>query len=313
MHDREVDAKAPPRAEDMTPWDVGWIQLLVGRGAVLKTAGQIRALNPADLPELQALLDRDPLPNLFVRNRVDSTKLQSRWLGGQILGYFEDDEMVSACHAGNNVIPVQATERAITAFVEHMLASRVRPSSIVGPRDAVVPMWDALEPRWGPARSPRLDQPFMVIEHDSALTPDPRVRPVLIDEFETLYPASVAMFTEEVGVNPEIGNRSGYRARVAQLISQGWSFAIIEAGEVVFKTEVGAATAYGCQLQGVYVHPDLRGQGIAGPAIAAVVQQVRQSVAPIVTLYVNGHNTAARRTYERAGFHQTTTFASILL
>ncbi|MCW2788687.1 MAG: family N-acetyltransferase, partial [Aeromicrobium sp.] len=105
----------------------------------------------------------------------------------------------------------------------------------------------------------------------------------------------------------------GYRARVAQLISQGWSFAIVEDGQVVFKAEVGAATAQACQLQGVYVHPDLRGHGIAAPALAAVVQQARATVAPVVTLYVNDHNTAARRAYERVGFEQTATFASILL
>jgi predicted GNAT family acetyltransferase len=280
---------------------------------VLKTTTHLRALTPDDLPELHRLLDRDPLVNLFVRNRVDATRLQARWLGGQVWGYFEDDVLVSACHAGANVVPVQATRKAIAAFAERMLADNVRPSSIVGPRDTVLPFWALLEPRWGPARSPRLSQPFMTLRRDSRVAPDPRVRPVLIDEFDVLYPASVAMFTEEVGVDPEVGNRTGYRARVAQLISQGWSFAIIEDGRVLFKTEVGAATQDACQLQGVYVHPDLRGRGLAVPAMAAVVQQVRRTVAPVVTLYVNDHNTAARRTYERVGFEHTETFASILL
>lgn len=280
---------------------------------MLKTTTQVRALTPRDLPELHRLLDRDPLVNLFVRNRVDATRLQTQWLGGQIWGYFEDDVLVSACHVGANVVPVEASARAIELFAEQILADGVRPSSIVGPREFVLPMWKLIEPRWGPARSPRIDQPFMVLEHDSPLTPDPRVRPVLIDEFDTIYPACVAMFTEEVGVDPEVGNRTGYRARVAQLISYGWSFAIIEDGEVLFKTEVGAATTQACQLQGVYVHPDLRGQGIAAPAVAEVVRLVRQSIAPIVTLYVNDHNIAARRAYERAGFEHTGTFASILL
>lgn len=280
---------------------------------MLKTTTSVRPLTPRDLPELHALLDRDPLVNLFVRNRVDATKLQARWLGGQVWGYFEDDVLVSACHAGANVVPVQATPKALERFAEQIMADNIRPSSIVGPRDAVLPMWKLMEPRWGPARSPRLDQPFMVMERDSQVRPDERVRPVLIDEFDTIYPACVAMFTEEVGVDPEIGNRSGYRARVAQLISQGWSYAIIEDGEVIFKTEVGAATTSACQLQGVYVRPDLRGRGIAVPAIAAVVKHVRQTVAPIVTLYVNDHNTAARRSYERVGFKHTETFASILL
>jgi predicted GNAT family acetyltransferase len=274
---------------------------------------QIRALTTRDLPELHALLDRDPLVNLFVRNRVDATKLQTRWLGGQIWGYFEGGELVSACHAGANVVPVQATPRAIEAFADQAVRDNVRPSSIVGPQSAVLPLWRLLEPHWGPARSPRLDQPFMVLDHDSPLAPDPRVRRVAIDEFDILYPSCVAMFTEEVGVDPESGNRSGYRARVAQLISQGWSFAIIEDGEVLFKTEVGAATSYACQLQGVYVRPDLRGRGIAAAAIAGVVEQVRATISPVVTLYVNDHNLAARRAYERVGFEHTETFASILL
>jgi predicted GNAT family acetyltransferase len=280
---------------------------------VLKTTTHVRALTTPDLPELCALLDRDRLVNLFVRNRVDATKLQTRWLGGQVWGYFEDGTLVSACHAGANVVPVQATPAAVEAFAAQAIADNVRPSSIVGPRDAVLPMWKRLEPHWGPARSPRLDQPFMVLERNSRLRPDPRVRPVVLDEFDTVYPACVAMFTEEVGVDPEIGNRSGYRARVAQLISQGWAFAIIEDGDVLFKAEIGAATPYACQIQGVYVRPDQRGRGIAAPALAAVVQQARATVAPVVTLYVNDHNTAARRAYERVGFEQTATFASILL
>jgi predicted GNAT family acetyltransferase len=282
-------------------------------GTVLKTTSPLRALTPDDLPVLRELLDRDPLVNLFVRNRVDATKLQVRWLGGQVWGYFQDGDLVSACHAGNNVVPVQATPRAIELFAERILADNVRPSSVVGLRDAVLPMWKLLEPRWGPARSPRLDQPFMVLSRDSHARPDSRVRQVLIDEFDTIYPACVAMFTEEVGVDPELGNRSGYRARVAQLISQGWSFAIIENDQVIFKAEVGAATSSACQLQGVWVHPEHRGRGIAVPALSAVVRLVRQTIAPTVTLYVNDHNAAARRAYERVGFQHTETFASILL
>lgn len=280
---------------------------------MLETTTQTRALTTHELPDLLDLLDRDRLVNLFVRNRVDATRLQTRWLGGQVWGYFEGGELISACHAGANVVPVEATPPAIEAFAEQMVRENVRPSSIVGLQSAVLPLWQRVEQHWGPARSPRLDQPFMVIDHDSSLTPDIRVRPVVLDEFDILYPACVAMFTEEVGIDPEADNRSGYRARVAQLISQGWAFAIIEDGEVLFKTEVGAATPYACQLQGVYVRPDMRGRNIAAAAIAAVVAQVRATISPVVTLYVNDHNIAARRAYERVGFDHTVTFASILL
>jgi len=273
----------------------------------------LRNLGPADLPLLRSLIAHDPLVNLFVEYRVEATQLQPRWLGGNIWGYFEGGELVSACHAAANLVPIEATQNAIEVFAEHALRTRTSCSSIVGLDSGVLGLWKLLEQDWGPARSPRPVQPFMVIDADSPIEPDPRVRRVVMDEFEVLYPSCVAMFTEEVGLNPESTSKSGYRARVAQLISQGWSFAIIEDDEVLFKAEVGAATTRGCQIQGVYVRPDLRGQGVAVQAMAAVVQQARALIAPVVTLYVNDHNVAARRTYDRVGFRQTATFATILL
>lgn len=273
----------------------------------------LRNLGPADIPLLRSLIAEDPLVNLFIDYRLEVTSLQPRWLGGNIWGYFENGELVSACHAGSNLIPIQATPTAVETFAEHALRSGTMCSSIVGPQEPVLGLWGLLEQAWGPARSPRNNQPFMTIDHDSDIAPDPRVRRVVMDEFDTLYPACVAMFTEEVGLDPEGSSKNGYRARVAQLISQGWSFAIIEDDRVLFKAEIGAATYRGCQIQGVYVEPTLRGQGVAAGAMAAVVQQARSSIASAVTLYVNDHNLAARRTYERVGFRQTATFATILL
>lgn len=273
----------------------------------------LRNLGPADLPILRSLIDRDPLVNLFVEYRIEATQMQSRWLGGEIWGYFEKGELVSACHAAANLVPIEATPDAVEAFADHALRIGATCSSIVGRDDAVLGLWKRLEPHWGPARSPRPVQPFMVMDHDSDIKPDPRVRRVVMDEFDVIYPACVAMFTEEVGLDPEGSSKSGYRARVAQLISQGWSFAIIEDDKVLFKAEIGAATSRGCQIQGVWVDPDLRGQGVASSALAAVVNQARAFVAPSVTLYVNDHNLAARRAYDRVGFRQTATFATILL
>ncbi|WP_374999601.1 GNAT family N-acetyltransferase [Aeromicrobium sp. CTD01-1L150] len=274
---------------------------------------EVRALEPADKAELCALLDRDPAVNVFVRHRVDTTGLHEGLLGGRIWGYHEDGVLVSACHAGANVVPVEATPAAIDAFAERLLIDDHRAASVVGPREQVDPLWRLLAPHWGPARSPRPVQPFLELNGPTATSPDLRLRRVMIDEFELLYPACVAMFREEVGVDPEAGGALNYRARVSQLIASGWSFAIIEDDRVLFKAEVGAATAQACQIQGVWVHPDLRGTGLSAGALAAMVDQVRLLIAPIVTLYVNERNVPARALYERVGFTQTATFASYLL
>lgn len=273
----------------------------------------VRRLTPRDAADLVRLTREDPRANLFVRHRVEETGLRDVLLGGSVLGVYRDDRLVSACHVGANLVTVEAGDDDVDLFAQHVLSTGVRSASVVGPRDAVLRLWGHLEPHWGPARSPRTDQPLLAIDHDPAVAPDPRVRRALINELDLVHPAAVAMFREEVGVDPEAGGGVGYRARVSQLIARGWSFVLVEDGRVIFKTEVGAAADGVCQLQGVWVHPDLRGRGIAAPALAAVVQQVRADVAADVTLYVNAFNTAARAAYDRVGFTQVGTFASILL
>jgi hypothetical protein len=99
---------------------------------------------------------------------------------------------------------------------------------------------------------------------------------------------------------------------VRELIDAGRAYARIEDGRVVFKAEIGAVTPYACQVQGVWVRPELRGRGLAEAGMAAVVIDALRRVAPVVSLYVNDYNRPARAAYRRVGFTQTATFASVL-
>jgi predicted GNAT family acetyltransferase len=279
---------------------------------VLRTAS-LRVLGPADLPAVTEILDRDPVANVFVASRVRTVGLEPLRLGGEMWGHLVDGRLDALCHAGANLVPVQAGPDAQRAFAERARRQGRRCASIVGPRAAVAPMWDLLEPAWGPARDVRPNQPLMSISAPSAVRPDPGVRRVRPDELDTILPACIAMFTEEVGVSPTVGDGGAtYRARVAELIEAGRAFARIEDGQVVFKAEIGSATADACQVQGVWVPPELRGRGLSAGGMAAVVNEALRSIAPVVSLYVNDYNAAARATYRRVGFADAGTFMSVL-
>lgn len=269
-------------------------------------------LGPTDLPAMLELAACDPVVNVFADYRSRLTQLEPRWLGGEMWGYYEAGRLVSACHAGANLVPVQATPEAVAVFAARALSQGRRCATIVGPSASVCELWRHLENRWSPARELRRDQPHMQIGGPPAIAPDPQVRRTTQADLDVLYPACVAMYTEEVGVSPEGGGRDMYRARVAQLIGKGWSFARIEGGEVVFKAEVAAASPHACQVQGVYVPPDRRGQGFAAAGMAAVVEMALRDIAPVVSLYVNAHNHAARRAYARVGFEETGTFTTVM-
>ncbi len=274
----------------------------------------VRVLDERDLDAALEVADRDPVRNVFVASRLRAVGLDAWRLGAEVWGYCPHGQLESICYAGANLVPVEADHDAAPAFAERARRQGRRCSSIVGPVESVHVLWDLLEPHWGPARDVRARQPLCLAESSSSdVEPDPLVRPVRPDEVEILLPASVAMFTEEVGVSP-IGSDGGslYRARVSELVAAGRAFARIEDGRVVFKAEVGAATSQACQVQGVWVAPDRRGEGLSEAGMAAVVKLARERIAPLVSLYVNDYNTAARRAYARVGFREIGAFMSVL-
>jgi len=278
---------------------------------VLHTAA-LRVLDARDRDGVAALLDRDPVAHVFVTARVRGAGFDPWRLGGELWGYVIDGQLESLCYAGANLVPVEATTEAIKAFAERARRQGRRCSSMVGPADQVVPMWELLEPAWGTARDVRGAQPLLATGCQPLVAADPLVRRVRPDEVDVVLPASVAMFTEEVGVSPLVGDGGVYRSRVGELVASGRAFARIEDGEVVFKAEVGAVTAQACQVQGVWVSPQRRGQGLAAAGMAAVVRTCLAELAPVVSLYVNDYNIPALKTYARVGFSRVGTFATVL-
>ncbi|MDA0637939.1 GNAT family N-acetyltransferase [Nonomuraea sp. MCN248] len=279
---------------------------------MLRTSAS-RVLDDSDRDEVLALLDTDPVANVFVASRVRSVGLHPARLGGQMWGFGPRGALVSLCYAGANLVPINAGREAVHAFAERARKQGRRCSSIVGPAEAVGWLWERLEPHWGRARAIRWAQPVMATSARPPVPADPLVRRVRPEEFETLLPACVAMFTEEVGVSPNLGDGGAlYRTRVSELIRIGRSYARIEGGRVVFKAEIGAVTPQACQIQGVWVHPDLRGRGYAVAGMAAVVEAALDCFAPLVTLYVNDFNHSARAVYRRVGFREVDTFMSVL-
>lgn len=274
--------------------------------------GRVRTLLPGEEGKLAALFAADPVAHCFAAARVAEGGLHLSGLGGYMLGYERGDVLESALLVGANLVPINTDRDSRQELARHAVRMGRRSSSIVGPAEEVLDLWSLLRPYWGAARDERPDQPLMVAQVPPSTAPDPAVGRTRPDQLDTLFPACVDMFIEEVGVSPTTGGAEpAYRRRLAELISSGRSFARYEDDRPVFKAELGAVTSEACQVQGVWVPPDRRGEGLASAGMAAVAQLARAHSAT-VSLYVNSYNTAAVRAYENAGFRQTGTFATIL-
>lgn len=264
-----------------------------------------------DVGAVVRVLDEDPVGSCMVACRVAEYGVEPSAIGGELWTRRRPTE--SLCYAGANLIPLRGHLNDLHAFAEKAMSTARRCSSLVGRAELVLPMWRRLEQAWGPARDVREQQPLLALSTPPSCLTDPAVRQVRADELDAYLVASIDMFIGEVGVDPRLGDGGrGYRRRVAGLIAAGRAWARFERGEVVFKAEVGSQSPTVGQIQGVWVHPDWRGHGLGTAGTATLAEAVVRS-GRTASLYVNDFNTVARATYDRVGFQQVGTFATVLL
>ncbi len=281
---------------------------------MLRTRSAVRPLGLHDRDDALGLCARDPVRHVFVAARILESWRQGSLDG--LLGFRTDEELTSICWARANLVPVETTPEAASAFADKLRRWRGRTASILGPREEVMPLWAELSGTWGAPRALRAHQPLMVTSQAPSslgVAIDPRVRPARADEVDAILPAASHMFTHEIGYPPYSGSSRTYRNSLAALVARGHTFVVVEGGEVVFKTDIGSWALGVAQLQGVWLAPHLRGRGLAGPMVAAVIEQVLAIGADAVSLYVNDFNLSARTVYDHVGLSTVGEFTTILL
>ncbi len=120
------------------------------------------------------------------------------------------------------------------------------------------------------------------------------------------------MFTEEVGFDPIARYGEGYAARLRTLIAGQRSAIVTDVnGRVIFKADAGIVNLDAAQVQGVWLHPDYRGYGLAKPFFTAAAQ-ILQHRYPHLSLYVNDYNARALAMYRGTGWEQIGQFSTII-
>lgn len=271
-----------------------------------------RVLGEADRNLVARILSEDPVRHCFVASRVAAGVL-TRGRPGELWGYPAAAPR-SLMHVGANLVPVATDPEARAAFAEDL--GRFRSFvALVGEASEALALWRALSRRWGaPYDRPRLvreRQPLMATVSRCPIEPDPRVRLITRADLESYVQAAVAMYTEELEEDPLQTNPVGYRNHLVSLVDGGRAFGVVVGGEVVFKADLGASGGGVTQVQGVWVRPELRGRGLAAPAMAAVTNIILAR-GESASLYVNDFNAPALATYRRCGYHEVGTLASVL-
>ena len=269
---------------------------------------EIRELNPDDLAETLNLLSEDFYANIFVASRANEI-LQHK-SANSILGYFEDGKLVSGLFYSANIVPFSITKNAAVEFGKFLARLNNHHASIVGAKSDVENLWEESQNCFPRPRLVRENQLLYVIENELPILQDNKVRKVELIDLDNYFAASVEMFTGEVGLPPL--DLTEYRLRVKSQIEAGNSYAWFASdGRVLFKVDIGSKFNNAGQLQGVWLHPELRGRGFSVALLHMAINHIQRDYCQNITLYVNDFNEAAVALYERLGFKNHGSFRTI--
>lgn len=142
-----------------------------------------------DAAAVWRVLDDDPIESCMVAARVADHGIDPNAIGGEL--WTRRGAHESLCFAGANLIPLRGGPIDLNAFADVAMSTPRRCSSLVGRADLVLPMWQRLEPVWGPARDVRDNQPLMALATHPSCAIDTGVRQVRPEELTpTWWPPS---------------------------------------------------------------------------------------------------------------------------
>ena len=270
-----------------------------------RSALRVARLGPAHAGQLGALIDLEPITNVYLRS-----ELRLGFETGDWWGAFQDEDLTSVVLGWSLVVPYIPDLEAAAPLAQALAAS-AQPRMVVGHRASVMALHNAFRPP-RPARELRDPQPLMVLDRGELRgAPSGDVRFATRGDLEALIVAAARMHREEMGVDPLAVDAPAWRMRMLSLIERHWSWIWMREHEVLFKAELSAWTPEVVQIQGVYTAPKYRGRGIARAGLAAICAHVFREV-PRCSLYVNQYNVIALRVYDRLGFKPADVFATVM-
>jgi len=312
---------------------------------------RLNVIGPHQRDGLLGLCALDPVCAVALAHQL---RRWDRWGDGDVVVLGRPSRPVAGAWATGSLMPFGLAARpalghdgvgpsGARAIADHARLRLTRRGSIMGAAADVEAVWAPLAAAGLHAREERWRQPVLVAPSpvgglaETVLQRRPDLRwaarglhAASSAEEELVLPASVAMFSGELGYDPMTAGGS-YARHVSWLVATGRSYVLLDDGlgrparpggprRVAFKTDVGAVwdapTGTVVQLTGVWTRDDLRGRGIATAALAAVVDAVRRDhmrAGGAVSLYVNDFNAPALGLYDRLGFQRSGMFATILL
>lgn len=140
----------------------------------------------------------------------------------------------------------------------------------------------------------------------------PGLRLATLDDMDLIAPVHAEMAYGESGVNPLDVDPDGFLQRCGRRIERGRVWILLEGRQLIFKADIQADTPDVIYLEGVYVAPERRGNGIGRKCMSKLTRELLKRTDSVCVL-VNEDNPKAQELYNSSNFKMSSYYYTIFL
>lgn len=273
---------------------------------------QAELLTEKHRAEILSFLAERPLHTVYLAGYILDNGVVSPLNRGSFYGYRNNaGRLEGVALIGHATLFETRSAEALAAFA-NLAQTCSRTHMLLGELEKVESFWDCYAEG---GQAPRLMARELLFELRFPVEvkkPVRGLRQATLRDLELVMPVQAEMAYIESGINPLEKDAKGFRLRCARRIEQGRVWVVIENERLIFKTEILSETSEIAYLEGVYVAPEERRQGMG---IRCLSQLSRNLLARFkaLSLLVNEQDKEAAAFYLKVGFKLRSQYDTIFL
>jgi GNAT superfamily N-acetyltransferase len=266
---------------------------------------RVAVLCEADRAEVLRFLSARPVHTVVMTSFINDNGMESQLNRGRFYGYRNrEGTLEGVALIGHSTLVEARSNEAIKALAFVAKSSETPVHLIMSSGDDASRFWNYFSDG---LRQPRLSCTELLFEVAFPFLVKGckwEIRLATADELEQVAEAQAEVALIESGVCPLERDRKGFLARVLRRIEQGRVFVVVEDGKLLFKADIIAETPEVIYLEGIYVSPEYRGQGMGSSCLASLNLRLFER-AQNICLLSNADLVGAHQSFRKAGFRST--------
>ena len=266
---------------------------------------RLESLGNSNEKEVLEFLKVRPVHTVVMASFIQDNGLENADNRGKFYGYRrENGKLAGVALIGHTTLVEARSDDALRAFARIARQSDTPIHFMMSDGTTIETFWRYFT---GDNRAPRLVCSELLFELTIPFSVQPckwKVRLANAGELEQIAVAHDEVAFIESGSSPLAKDRAGFLKRCLKRIEQKRTFVVFADGKLVFKADIAAETSDVVYLEGMYVAPEMRGQGVGSNCLANLALRLLEQ-AENVCLLSNVESKYAHRSFVKAGFKNT--------